>query len=292
MLTAVDNIVTVTPFGIRFWDPVMDNQIRDGLKVTVRREITKRPIVTAYRTRSDVYTFHHIPGMRDIESGTAPIDIASPPNQRNYIVEIRDPLFRYVDVGLVVKLPLLYKGVYLANNGTSPPHSSPKGILLYSAPTRQTANLTTAVRGELKCTVTDGPAAYAVIKVTTHEGKHWYGIANEEGMFIVLMPYPVLVESITGSPPPTSHKQMYEQLWDLQIEVFYQPEAQVDLPESDLKDYRSILNQAQALIWRVSIEDGGTPTTSINVEHSFGKDSVLKTRDNTKLFVTPVASIP
>ncbi len=76
-----------------------------------------------------------------------------------------------------------------------------------------------AVRGELFDIVTNSAAAHAVIRIQTHDGFHRYGIADDAGRFCVVMPYPALVENIGGSPPPVDRKRIYEQTWDLQIEV-------------------------------------------------------------------------
>lgn len=293
MYQLIEKISTYTPLGIRFWDPVLDNQIRDALMVTARPQFSPRPVITAYLTRSDVYAFNGLPNMRDIEHGSCGANsVSSPPTSHSFVIEVRDERRRYVDVGFKVDLPLSYKGLFLSNLPSSPPSGSPKGFNLYSAATRTPPALLTAVRGELFDCAADKPAAHAVVRVTTEDGFSWFGLADEQGRFATLMPYPTLIDGIGGSPTANNRRLLCEQTWDLKIEVHYEPTHLQEVPGSRMKDYCSILNQPQARIWLISPEDGGLPMANQHVQLTFGKEVILKTAGFSKLLVSPAASPP
>lgn len=293
MYQVIEKISTYTPLGIRFWDPVLDNQIRDALTVTARPEFSPRPVITAYRTRSGVYAFNGLSNMRDIEHGSSRADsVSSPPTSHSFVIEVRDERRRYVDVGFKVDLPLSYKGLFLSNLPSSPPSGSPKGFNLYSAATRTPPALVTAVRGELFAIAADKPAAHALVRITTEDGFSWFGLADEQGRFAAVMPYPTLIDGIGGSPTANNRKPLYEQTWNLAIEVLFEPTHLQELPGSRMKDYKSILNQSQAQIWPISPKKGGLPIANQHVQLEFGKEVILKTAGLSKLLVSPAASPP
>ena len=301
MLNLLEEISTNSYLGIQFWDPVLDQKIGDGLQVTARLEDAPRRFSAAYLTRSNVYSFRSLPGLRELEYSDLDVDQNfSPPVQQNYVIEVEDLRRRYVSVGFRVNLPFSYKGVFLSSHLSSPPQASPKGFFLYSSALRPIPPGMTVVRGELFDLDAGAVAAHAVIRVNTHEGFSWYGVADRVGRFAVVMPYPTLVEGIGGSLPPVNRKHIYEQVWDLQIQVLYQPGALQSLPGSDLKEYRSILQQDPAQIWPDAPGDGGAPTHNWQVQHRYGVQTILKTNfidestaaidRRAKLLVTPAAA--
>lgn len=300
MLNRLEDLSTNSYLGIQFWDPVLDRKIGDGLHVTAREEFSPRPVSTAYLTRSNVYSFRSMAGMREFEFSDLDVDENfSPPVNRNYIIEVTDLLRRYVRVGFRVQLPFSYKGIFLSSNLSSPPQASPKGFFLYSSAVRSIPNGMMAVRGELFDVDREAAAANAVIRVSTHDGFRWYGVADEAGRFVVIMPYPTLVEGIGGSPPPVERKRIFEQTWDLQIEVLYQPGALETLSGTQLIEYRSVLRQQAAQIWPDAPSEGGVATLSWQVQHRYGVQTILKTHfidestvateRRAKLLVTPAA---
>lgn len=300
MLKLLEELSTNAHLGIQFWDPVLDRKIGQGLHVTARAENSPRPIATAYLTRSNVYSFRSLAGMRELEFSALEVnENFSPPLNRNFVIEVTDLQRRYVSVGFRVSLPFSYKGLFLSSNLSSPPQTSPRGFFLYSSAVRSMPGGMTAVRGELFDITNETVAANAVIRVSTHDGFHWYGVADDAGRFAVVMPYPTLIESISGSPPPVDRKRIFEQVWDLQIEVQYQPGALQALAGSRLPEYRNVLGQQVAQIWPDAPDEGGTSTLSWQVEHRYGAQTILRTHFNdestvaterrAKLLVTPAA---
>lgn len=293
MYRVVETITSHTCLGIRFRDPVTGDFVHDDLKVTARSVTEPRKVITAFRTPSFVYAFKGLPGLRSIEQGSIQGGpVASPPVQKRFVVEVQDQGGRYVDVGFSVDLPLPYSGLYLSNQLSSPPQSIPKGFNLYSTMMRTPPPMIVSVRGELYDVSSEQPAAHAVVCVHTEDGFYWYGLADAQGRCATLMPYPTLVDGIGGSPVASHRKLLYEQTWQLSVEVLYAPDQVQPLPYSTLNEYSSVLNQNRAQIWPVHPEDGGAPVDLENVQLNFGKDVILKTAGFSKLMVSPAASPP
>lgn len=293
MQTTADNFTTFTPLGIRLWDPVLDQQIIDDLIVTAHPSHIPDNKAMAYRTRSDVYSFSHLEGMRGIEYGYENYDeTASPDKRHNFIVEIRDKHKRYIDVAFPVDLPLPYSGVFLSSGPESSPHVMPKGVYLYSSPTRAIPGWNALVRGEILDQGSNKPAAHALLRVGTDDGEYWYGIADDKGRFSVMFPYPVLQDGFGASPITPDHKPLHLQTWDLQLEVFYSPNTLENLSGTFLPDYLSILKQEAAQIWPQPESEGGTPVVALPILLEYQKSTIARTDGLTQLLVSPLQASP
>ncbi len=298
MWSVLESQNTFTPLGIRFWDPVIDEQVGEALHVRAWPEDAQQPIVQASRTRSNIYAFGRLPGMRTLESGppragtpTRAGETESPPANRSFVVEVSDIKRRYLDVGFRVDLPLPYRGVFLLNGSLSPPQVSPKGFHLYSAPTRTLPPATTVIRGELEDQWTGGAAANAVIRITAEDESIWYALADQHGHFAAVLPYPTLIDGL-GASPPADGRTLSSHSWQLLVEVLYEP-AHVDgLPGTELKDYPSVLTQSAANVWSRLPEHGGSPRPDLTTQIRFGEELTLRTDGLAALRVSPASSPP
>jgi hypothetical protein len=308
MQDKLERITVFTPLGIRFWDPVRDMQVRDGLMVTARPVIATSPpvimanlsVTTAIRTASGVYAFHGLPGLHDIEypvkdSGS----VASPPTKRPFIIKVEDKQRRFLPAVFSVELPLDYKGFFL--NGVtsltgssppvaSPPISRPPGFYLFSAPTRPVVSGLAAVRGRLvKASKPECPAAHAVLEVQFKD-KKWYGVSDKRGCVAVLFPYPV-PNSALGS----NQKSLHEQQWKLTIRVRYNPDALIfPLGLGTTPDLCSIFKQSPGVIWPTQLQSPITesPVTEWSTNLEFGQELVLRTDELSELWIDTGISPP
>ncbi len=289
---------TYTPLGIRFWDPVIDEQIGEALHVRAWPEDANQPVVHAHRTRSNIYAFDSLPGMRALEFGpsragtpTRAGEVQSPPANRGFVVEVTDLKRRYLDVGFRVNLPLPYRGVFLLNGSLSPPQISPKGFHLYSAPTRTLPPATTVIRGEFEDQWTGRPAPNAVLRITAEDDSIWYALADQRGRFAAILPYPTLIDGLASSPP-AGGRTLSAHTWQLLVEVLYEPHHVADLPGTALKDYPSVLTQSTANIWSRLPEHGGSPRPDLTTQIRFGEELTLRTDGLAALRVSPSSSPP
>ncbi len=290
----LEQLNVFTPLGVRFWDPVQDRQIRDGLQVTAWPESTQRPVVTACRTHSDIYAFQGLPRLRDLEYGIngQHTTLSSPPHQQRFVVQVEDARRRFLPVALAIDLPLPYRGVFPRNSVHSPAQTSPPGFLLYSTIARPLPSWMTAVRGELIESASGQAAAHAVIRVQiAASGPSWFGLCDEQGRFAVYLPYPTLSEGI-GASPPLGQGSLFTQFWQLGVQVYYQPELLLALAGSELPDYLSILSQTPAAIWQQPPNGGNTPATEWVGVLEYGKELNVTTIGLAHLLVSLAGSSP
>ena len=282
----LEQVTVFTPLGIRFWDPVMDVPVRDGLTVTARPEGGRRA-VGAFQSASGIYAFQGLPGMRSIEYPEADVEPASPPVVKPFLIEVTDGLRRFLPILFSLDLPLEARGVYPLLEPGSPPDESAPGFLLFSAPTRPVVPGIAVVRADLVDEVTGGPAAYAVLEVAV-AGQTWYGVADERGTVAVHFPYPIISGTVGESPPGPPSPPLREQRWPVTLAVRYQP-ASIWFPRPGQPELRSIFRQTPGSIWETA---GGPPAPELSKELVFAQELVLRTESLTTLLVSRGASPP
>lgn len=292
MTAILEEFTTFTPLGIRFWDPATDKQVRDALQIDARPRARLHARATAVRSYGDVYTFRHLPGLRGIEYGYEQTGAGSPPPAHPYIVQVRDERGRFLPVALQITLPLPYRGVYLCDAAGSPAEATPRGLHLYSAPNRPLPPSAAAVRGELRRADTGAPAAHAVVRIETESAEAWYGLSDARGCFVVVLPYPPLAHGFGGSPASPGHRPLLDQLWQLSLSVFYQPQTQLALPGTTVPDFLSVLQQAQADLYEHPPEAGGVPVASLPVALKFDRHPTVRTDGVSQLLVVPSTASP
>lgn len=290
----LEEISIFAPLGIRFWDPVMDRTITDGLDVRAWPTVGPRRVTRGFRTRSGAFAFQSLPGLRGLErSFDDDGPSASIPDGRPFVIEVRDTADRFLPVAFQVTLPLPYRGLFLNGATGSPPLSTPAGVPLFSAPTRSKAEMLSAIRGTLIDADTGNPAAYARVRATLEGVRSWYGFADEAGRFAVIMPTPPLIEGFGGSPGSFGFGgPMGERTFDLLIEVFYEPSRLVELPGTAVPEYRSLLAQRQGAMWLVPPNPSDLPDPDRLVTVDVGQTVILRTFDQHEQFVTSAPASP
>lgn len=290
MLSVQEKFSQFSPLGIRFWDPVEDRQIVDGLQITARAAVGISRKFHSLKTHSGVYTFSSLPGLYDVETGVlSPEEAIAADDQRQFIIEISDRLNRYLDVAFTIALPLPYRGLFLSDGTGSPVENSPKGFYLYSSANRRLAGHYARVRGQLRNQLTGQPATHALVRVITESGESWFGLADAEGQFIVAMPFPDLSAGFGGSPA-TAQVPLHEQSWNIDLEVAYSPTTLELLPGTDIPNYTSILNQTTANIFPSDPEESASTVTQLSLLLEFNQPTVTRTDGQSVLFVSPSVS--
>lgn len=286
-----------TPFGVRFLDPALDVQIREGLEVRAWPAGRVHEVRHAWRTRSDVYALGGLPGLRELENGFVADDVVSPP--RTFVVHVRDRHDRYLEVAFTVDLPLPYRGVFLSNCPTSP-ELGVNGFLLLSSPVRRSVSWLAGVRGNLLDADrfdpaqpdVRPPAAHAMVRVRTSAGSVHYGAADASGAFRVMLPYPPFDTGFGGSPVVSGGVPLGEREWPIEIDVHYEPARTAPLPGLQVPDYCELLRQQRAEVF----QDITSPSTAAASEwHGnlrFGRELVVRTGDLPELWVRAASSSP
>ena len=283
---------TFTPLGIRFWDPVTNAPVRDGLRVTAHSEVPFATPLQAFQTASGLYAFQGLAGLRDLEfsQGAAP---GSPPELERYVVEVSDDRRRFLPTAFSLDLPLPYRGAFL-NGGlasqASPPGQGLPGFFLFSAPTRLSAPGLSALRASLVERSTGRAVPYALLEVDVG-GDSWVGIADAAGQLAVLFPSPTFARNLPASPPFSGEEAApaQDQVWPVTVRLRFDPGAQSFFDGIRAPDLRSLLTQPPALIWAT---EAGPPQTEWSGELVFGQELYLRTAGRSELLVEAAGSPP
>lgn len=304
-----EELRTFCSLGLRLWDAVTDRQVRDGLSVRAWPEAALRPVVEASRTRSDVYAFHTLPGLRRVERPPAappppgwPETLAplppedSPAERRPFVVEIRDPRRRYLPTAFRVELPLPDRGVFLTLTPGSPAAEPPPGFYLFSTPVRSLGPGVAAVRGELADAVTGRAAAHARVQVRIAGQPPRYGVADADGRFAVLFPLPPLpggLPQLFSSPPGTGSPPgppVAERTWQVALSVDWEPALLAPLAGTDLPEYRQVLRQGAAGVIVDATSPPAVPVAEWTGTLGWDGPLVVRSAGATKLWIVPAGS--
>lgn len=288
----LESLEVFSPLGIRYWDPVLDQQVKDSLLVSAwpssKSGISNTRAVDANRSRSGIYAFSHLPGITS--------QVALPSDRKDFVVFTRDLRERYLSTAFCVKLPLDYLGIYPQN--PLPSGGQPKGVLLVSSPTRKVPPSMAAVYGSLWDAHEDRPAAHARVLVSLDNNACWNGVADERGRVAVVFPYPDLPTEFASSPSLSGAGNALLDGWTIKVEVFYEPSRvrRLSVPERPEQlrkqqpvDIATVLDQQKAEIWLsrspLEIED------SYRTQLRFGHEVVLRTYRDSRLWVACIGSI-
>lgn len=302
----VEELEVFCPLGLRFWDPVLDRPIQDGLAVRAWPLELGGPRVEAFRSLSGVYAFQGLPGLRPVER-PAPDDPdgspASPPVARSFVVEVVDSKRRFLPAAFEVELPLPYRGVFLAGGpGQGSPESpavAPPGFFLFPGPVRNRPPGVAAVRGEISSALDGAPAAHALVRVDLPDGDSHWSMTDREGRFAVLFPYPPLTEELPplgGSPPAVVSPPVApidERTWEIAVTVAWEPSHLTPLPGTDQPEHRTVLTQATA---EVLTAPPGSPLPPSEPSWTgvlgYGGEVIVTTAGSSRLWIVPGGSPP
>ena len=287
-IQVLEELTLVQPFGLRFWDQVTRSVVSDGLVVTAWRTAQPELRTLASLNRSGVFSFRHLPGLREIENGAGDADFWSKhapqfSPQFDFVVEVLDPENRFLSFRLPVRLPVW--GIY--EFGGLP------FVPLYSTPARTVATPTAMIRAQLYDRIHDVPAAWAVVEVNIEGGPTVREIADDRGQVLVPFPFPEPQGFGLGSPLRPGGIPLADQTWQLHLAFAYTPTAPDGIP-----DLTQVLQQAPATAWDDELLS--TPLTLATLP--FGPELVLRSRAAaasppaspwlSTLLITPAGSPP
>jgi hypothetical protein len=298
----IEQVVSYTPLGIRFWDPVSNSQVTGGLRVTARPVDGSGPARSAFHTASGIFAFRNLPGLRRVEQTdpTAPREESLPDVGKDFWVEVIDTEGRFLPVQFRVPAP--YHGLYLARPHhelleslpgsepsipSQPPPALP-GFYLFSAPTRKPVAGSGCIRAYLVESGTGNEAAYAVVEARVG-GHKWYSFADKRGgIALMFPPPPIQTAPVVGSEPARFECPPHENRWPVSLRIRYEPGALRFPAGSDLPDLRSLFLQREVGIY----SDEETLEDDWNIELFFAKEFIAKTGSLPSLLIEPGGSVP
>ncbi len=295
-----DVMTRVAPLGLRFWDEVTRDVVRDGLAVTAWPESRPSQSRTATVNRAGVWALHSLPGMGPFERGSgddsywAKVASGSDPalgSLRPFVVQVVDTARRFLPTRLRVRLPV--RGVFgwpaevgLAVDAHALAVGAPPGVIpLPISPTRAVRDLA-VIRAELAVDG-DAPAANALVEVLAGERLVGRGVSDDRGRVMVAFPYPDTLAHPAGSPlgSPVVGPQPASWRWDLGLRVRYAPTV-VAARRNEAPELANVFAQPlTTALLRVSPEE---PLSGLSIH--YGEERVLRTEgsDDGRLWIRSV----
>ncbi|HYU34801.1 MAG TPA: hypothetical protein VEW48_21845 [Thermoanaerobaculia bacterium] len=291
----LEEVTARTLLGIRFWDPALDEPVRDDLIVRARRVDGVGPERTAVRTSSGLWAFHGLPGLRALERDEEP-DFLSPPEpiSLRFLVGVEDARRRFLPVAFTVDLPLPYRGPWNPGLDASPLSAAAARCYLFSSPNRPAGPGLAAVRALLADADHSGPdgapepAAHALLELELEGGDRWYGLADRRGSVTVLLPWPTVIGTIVTSPPNGTFPPLAEQRWRVTVRVRWSPGLPVQPIAGGAPDLRAIRQQEPARL----APDAGPTIPELEAELAYGRELVLRTSGRPELLIEAAGSPP
>jgi hypothetical protein len=228
--------------------------------------------VDAVLTPSGNHAFPTLPGLEDFIRGNGSAEAWSEAIERSYIVEINDPLQRYLPCRLQVMAPC--QGLYQWDMLTTidSPVSAIHTLPLYPAPTYPALPTEMAVtRASLFDPVNKVAAAWAMIEVSvgTMFAK---GFSDGSGNALVVFPLP--------EPADATEKNLRNQRWECSISAYYSRFEPDSVPE-----LHALNSQGSAYLWRQwPPVDSGSALTNFTAR--YGETAILKTDGYSYLYIT------
>jgi hypothetical protein len=279
----------VATLGIRFWDPALDSQVADGLNVTAFPEQMPGQRLAACRTHSGIYAFRGLPGLRSVEYPAADDSLSSPPVSRRFFIEVSDRDGRFLPALFGVEAP--FSGVFPNAVPTVSPPTGPPGFYPPSAAGRTAPSNLAVIRAQLEDAALGGAARYAVLEILHNGSLLQVGVADERGSVAVFMPYPAFADPSLSATPTSPAAVTLRQSWDLSFRVRYQP-ASLQWPTGPMPELRSIFAQSPASFLMPSGGMPNVPVPELAAELVFGRELVLRTGPDARLFLAPPSTSP
>jgi hypothetical protein len=285
------------PFGVRFHDLVTRSFIGEGLRVTARppgRHALKRE---AHLTRSDVFAFQNLPGLRDIEMGRGDQSFWESFDQgfsrrRRFIIEVEDNWRRFLPFSFTADLP--HRGLFELPCLGSPPSVGDlpvAGVPLFSSPTRLVPGGIAVVRAQIAEFGTNRPAAGALLEIEASSANmsatRSRGLADNQGRVAVVFPYPELAPpSSQRLSPPDGGQSLSSRGWSVSVRIFWGPVSVGD----EIPDICRILSDQPERQPLGTISPlGPLPVQTLR----YGRELVLRSEESLSvLFINPAAPPP
>ena len=262
---APDRLTWVAPFGVQFCDAVTLAPIRIGLEVILKLADQPQLQIQAHANSSGILMAHRLPGMAARIAGSGDAEFwRHPPASRDYLVEVRDRMGRYLPLRFHARLP--QRGLCLPESLRGSPPAS-QAIPLYSTPSRPRPLPLATVRGELRDAANNRPAAWAVVEIWYHGRPLGRGVADAQGRVLLMFSWPE-PEARGGASPPSPPGSLPLFSWQVQLRVYSSSQLPAELaPDCDL-----LLNQR----WAVPLAQLSPPQPLAALTLEYGRESLLR----------------
>ncbi len=279
----LERVGRVAPLGCRFYDPVTDQVVYEGLQVTAYLQTEPEKRRQAVVTRSGAFGFRGLPDLVAVEFGEGDDEYwRSIVSTRKAAVEVLDLQERFQPFWFEIDVPVRGLVLSVCNMAASPPNNA-VGIGLYSTPTRPVKDGMAVLRAQLWDAEADGPASWTHIEIWASGTLLGQGVADQQGRLAIIFPYPDLVNFSLGSPPPTG-QPLHQQVWALELRAYYKRWN----PVPDIPNLCEMLAQSPATLWGEA-----SPLSPLGpVQLEYGKELTVRSLPHSELLMSTVGSPP
>lgn len=258
----------VPALGMGFWDTLNDTLVETGLEVTMQsRHITEKPLQSIVTNRG-IHVFHQLPGINPVNA-----KLQSSSVLRNFTFNVRDLENRFLPFSFNADCPS--DGLYLPDCIQSLPLGN-NYIPMFNASTRNVSTEMAVVRADLRNSVTQQPASWAMVTGEIDGKEVVRGVADKKGKLFLAFSYPEPETQLQEMSPPLSTLWR----WSLKIRIFYSPVITVPVWPS----LCNVMEQVQAQV----ILDSSTSVNEINVDLQLKQEKILRSENISQLLIEPV----
>ena len=304
---AADRNASVCLLGVRYFDPLSNGLVSEGLRVAAhpvdRPDQTRRAVLNNAHT----FCFFGLPGLREAESGTGDAPFwqhwGKPANRRAFTVRVEDDLGRYLPFSFPARVP--FKGLFTLDlelltppPGEPAPPPAPLAVPLFSAPGRPAPEAMAGLRFEVReANRAAAPAAWAVVRLDVEPNPNGlapappppaYGVADARGQVMLPFPYPQPPPRSTTPGPPVpppapgslGPRALSQQQWAVRLSAFYRRRNAA----SDAPNLVEVFRRRPVEMW--SEFSRTHPVTTVTAR--FGRENVfLGDQKQSTLYLTP-----
>lgn len=294
----LETVIRRAPLGLRFVDIIRDVTVSDSLLVQAwQKGATGSKQTALVSPLSGVYGFRSLPGLARYENGEGqasdwcgpPADGSSPDDwassgalygwasaaentaKANFIITVEDAQGRFLPAMLFLCLP----------------RERLLEVPLISSPSRSPLAGFGVIRGQLvrhDSPQLDKPLSAGWATITAILGNRAYeSVADARGIFVIFVPY-ARFPALQNGAPQQGGDYIAQLVWDVTIQVCYQPSQLTFVPGVDQPDMRSIISQSRAGVY----QQADHPASELYAQLPFGRDLVVTTEgQQSVLFVDP-----
>jgi hypothetical protein len=289
----IDRVTRVAPFGLGLWDSTAARLVSEGFVVRVYAIAAGggfvRP-VPALPGRAGIFVPHDLFGPGSFDEAWRP-PAASPP-AGGWLVEVRDPLDRYLSFVLhvdQVEAQGLLTPSCLADLAVPDPGTArlPAYVPLFRLASSPVPAGMAAVRGSFVDAPTGKRGRYAVMEVAEPGRVLARGIADDRGEALAVFPYPEVPAPPPWSPPgaPSGPLRLADQSWPIEVTVRYRR----DLPRYTLDPSRPALPDVCELIHQppATVSTSSPPIAIGGLRLRYGEELVLGGAGSADVLINP-----
>jgi hypothetical protein len=269
----LERFTLTAPLGVRFWDVAAGEAVRGGMTLQGFPVDNPDRTLRAFSNGSGVMVFRDLPGLRDPDPGTWPVNFRfgdgsdafwqqwqQPSRTRRFELTAIDEQRRFLPLRFGCDAPQRGFARCVCPARLPPashlvPNAPLDALPVYSASTRHAPAGLAVIRAQMLEPPDIGsppadrvPAAWAFVEALLDGDVVGSSYADEQGRVAVMFPFPAPADSSLISPPSPPDSSgaggLLKQRWRIVLRAYYDR-----LPRGEVPDLCDLLAQRPATLW-------------------------------------------